>query len=240
MESESVLKSKKVDSRTNICMLCNFAFVVTEINSSGERIERKLFHEKCKLTEERLGVIRKVLPNFTSNFGDNGVCKKCYRRLERILYLGDVLNRLEDNIETNLKNVSSLDLPSDKTEKVQVTKRPSTQWSRSQTAPTQIEKQRKTIPSVEGRHSLKIQPDTVINAHTSHTPGVIPVCVFPVNYSCPTKQPELSKLPMSGTTPLIPLLPKQTKPMTKIIFGKFKTCGVTMANVEPLGRTKIT
>jgi hypothetical protein len=54
--------------------------------------------------------------------------------LERILYLGDVLNRLEDNIETNLKNVSSLDLPSDKTEKVQVTKRPSTQWSRSQTA----------------------------------------------------------------------------------------------------------
>lgn len=240
MESDNVLKSKKVDCRTNICMLCNFAFVVTEINSSGERIERKLFHEKCKLTEERLGVIRKVLPNFTSNFGDNGVCKKCYRRLERILYLGDVLNRLEDNIETNLKNVSSLDLPSDKTEKVQVTKRPSTQWSRSQTAPTQIEKQRKTIPSVEGRHSLKIQPDTVINAHTSHTPGVIPVCVFPVNYSCPTKQPELSKLPMSGTTPLIPLLPKQTKPMTKIIFGKFKTCGVTMANVEPLGRTKIT
>ena len=65
--------------------VCNFLFIVSEIDQNGEEIEKNLLHEKYKLTSEREFAIRKVIPHFQTdvNITNNGVCKKCFRRIEK-------------------------------------------------------------------------------------------------------------------------------------------------------------
>ena len=47
-------------SSRNICVICEFAFVQTEVTATGQQIERKLTNTKLKLSSELVLTIKKT------------------------------------------------------------------------------------------------------------------------------------------------------------------------------------
>ena len=85
-QTEEPQTPRRIYYKANICVLCGLAFVQAEVTSTRETIKKKLINKKLKLTEEKISAIRNVLGEFnheciTSN---NGVCKQCFRTIERI------------------------------------------------------------------------------------------------------------------------------------------------------------
>ena len=48
---------RRVYDRDNLCLLCGFSFVHTEISEEGVRKEVKLFKQKLKITDDRVEII---------------------------------------------------------------------------------------------------------------------------------------------------------------------------------------
>lgn len=77
---------RRVYCRNNICVLCGFSFIQTDINDKGEKIEKKHFTLKYKLTDERVKNIKQVLQQFEVSSDrdvNNGVCHKCLKYVEK-------------------------------------------------------------------------------------------------------------------------------------------------------------
>ena len=79
---------RRVYCRLNICLLCAFSFVQTEISASGEIKQTKLHNEKHRLNEDKVSKIKLVVSDFTYDpvkDRDNGVCRKCFNSIEKII-----------------------------------------------------------------------------------------------------------------------------------------------------------
>lgn len=102
-QTEEPQTPRRIYYKSNICVLCGFAFVQAEVTSTGETIEKKLFNKKLKLTEEKILAIRNVLGEFnheciTSN---NGVCKQCFRTIEKIIKSEKEVEELQKEIKAS-------------------------------------------------------------------------------------------------------------------------------------------
>ena len=64
-QTEEPQTPRRIYYKANICVLYGLAFVQAEVTSTGETIEKKLFNKKL-------------------NTSNNGVCKQCFRTIERI------------------------------------------------------------------------------------------------------------------------------------------------------------
>lgn len=102
-QAEEPQTPRRIYYKANICVLCGFAFVQAEVTSTGETIEKKLFNKKLKLTEEKISAIRNVLGEFNHEciISNNGVCKQCFRTIERINKAEKEVEELQKEIKTS-------------------------------------------------------------------------------------------------------------------------------------------
>lgn len=102
-----ILTPRRIYYKANICVLCGFAFVQSEITSTGETIERNLFNKKLKLTDDKVKSIQHVLSEFQhdSVSSSNGVCKNCYRTVERIIKIEKEVEQLQIEISRSRSSV---------------------------------------------------------------------------------------------------------------------------------------
>ena len=88
MEFESPATPHRLYYSSNICVLCGFTFVQTEVTATGEQKEIKFINRKLKITQEKIDIIRQVIGEFIHDLSSpNGVCKTCFRSIERVLRL---------------------------------------------------------------------------------------------------------------------------------------------------------
>lgn len=73
------LTPRRIYFGQNICLICAFSFIYTDILSTGVMQEVKLLKHKLCLMEERIENVRKIIPSFTIKEVDrnSGVCVKC-------------------------------------------------------------------------------------------------------------------------------------------------------------------
>jgi hypothetical protein len=96
--------------RANVCVLCCFSFIQTEITPSGEKVETKFLTKKLKLTDERVDKIKLVIDSFelgSARNYRNGVCVKCFSKVERVLQLKTQLSTLRSKLEQNFPTLPS-------------------------------------------------------------------------------------------------------------------------------------
>ncbi|CAG2206692.1 unnamed protein product [Mytilus edulis] len=100
MATESVLTPRRVYDGQNVCLLCAFSFVHTEISSTGEKHEVKLFKHKLRLTDVRVNNVKKIIPSFHVTDGDtnNGFCTKCYKIVEKIFRQEEEVEKLKSSL----------------------------------------------------------------------------------------------------------------------------------------------
>lgn len=99
MALKSPVTPRRVYFKSNICVLCGYAFVQREVTASGETIEKKFFNKKLKLTRDRVVLIQKVLEEFSpEDETDNGVCKNCFRGVEKLIKMDEEMKNLQQQI----------------------------------------------------------------------------------------------------------------------------------------------
>lgn len=106
MDLKSPATPRRVYYLSNICVICGFSFVQTDITPSGHKVEKKLTNHKLKLTRERVDNIKKVIEVFEHEHEQvNGVCKKCYRHIEKVLKLQEDLGSLQKDLNDTRSGV---------------------------------------------------------------------------------------------------------------------------------------
>jgi len=63
MSTVDDLTPRRIYDGQNICLICAFSFIYTEIFSTGVKQEVKLLKQKRRLTEERIDNVRKIMPS---------------------------------------------------------------------------------------------------------------------------------------------------------------------------------
>lgn len=166
-----------------------------------ERVENKFFKLKLKLTLDRVSQITSVVTGYKVNTDldkDNGVCMKCFRKVEQSIKLQKDSLKMKDELSASRLRVqqSVLNLPSP--HKFNIEKRmlrsPST---------AQISKQIKTLPTSPSVKTLCNVPSfqsIVIKA----TSGEQFVAIAPM------PAPIMQKQLIQGITPF-PMLDQQTQ-----------------------------
>ena len=64
MAFRSPLTPRRIYYNSNICVLCGFAFVQSEVTSTGEKIDKKFFNKKLKLTDQRIKAVTAIVDGF--------------------------------------------------------------------------------------------------------------------------------------------------------------------------------
>jgi hypothetical protein len=93
---------KRLYCQSNICVLCSFSFIQREITATGELVETKFLKKKLRLTEERIRKIKMVVESFeidSAHDERNGVCLKCYGKVERVLHLQEGREKLKAELK---------------------------------------------------------------------------------------------------------------------------------------------
>ncbi|XP_078331334.1 uncharacterized protein LOC111115474 isoform X5 [Crassostrea virginica] len=94
---------RKIYSLKNICCLCGFSFVVTEINKDGNVAVKKFSKLKLRLTEEKKKIIQEVTDIPGNAEGD---CTKCYTKVEKVskyrTEIASILETFELNMRRNI------------------------------------------------------------------------------------------------------------------------------------------
>ena len=100
MATESVLTPRRVYDDQNVCLLCAFPFVHTEISSTGEKHEVKLFKHKLRLTNVRVNNVKKLISSFDvkDENKNNGFCTKCYKIVEKIFRQEEEVEKLKSSL----------------------------------------------------------------------------------------------------------------------------------------------
>ena len=185
--NDMVSTPRRVYCRLNICLLCAFSFVQTEISASGEIKQTKLHNEKHRLNEDKVSKIKLVVSDFTYDpvkDRDNGVCRKCFNSIEKIIKREQELCELKKKVETSRAHVRDflLTLPSPR--KLKVEKR--LLRSPAQHLPAKQQKQANfpQLANISVKKLVNLQPLHVI----AHGPGTVVV---------------------STARPPIPILPKR-------------------------------
>lgn len=116
---------KRIYCRTSICVTCAFSFVETSVLPTGEKVVLKHFSKKLKLSVERVNNIRSVIPDFVESSTDdsNGVCVKCYRRVENIHKMTKEIENQTASLRLSWKTVENIRLTLPSPRKRTVTKR---------------------------------------------------------------------------------------------------------------------
>ena len=68
----------------NICVICGFSFVQKIKESDGRVVVKKFLDRKYKLTVKHKELIDRVIGFEIRSDGDQGVCQKCFRTVERL------------------------------------------------------------------------------------------------------------------------------------------------------------
>lgn len=102
MEFKSPATPRRLYHASNICILCGFAFIQTEVLASGEQKEIKFLNRKLKITKEKVDTIKLVIDEFSHDLSSsNGVCKTCFRSVERVLRLENEVKGLQNEIKVS-------------------------------------------------------------------------------------------------------------------------------------------
>lgn len=101
----------------NICELCGFSFLETEILPDGTKKVTKHLTNKLRLNPERISAITSVLEGYESTNVErtnNGVCLKCFRNIQKCIKLDSDLKSLKTELSSKWDCVkrSQLALPS--------------------------------------------------------------------------------------------------------------------------------
>lgn len=106
MEVTSPRTPRKIYYNSNICVICGFSFIQTEVTATGRTIERNHTNKKLKLSDERVKKIKQVINNFIYEHEHiNGVCKKCYSHIEKVLKLHRDVESLEKELNETRSGV---------------------------------------------------------------------------------------------------------------------------------------
>ncbi|KAK6168269.1 hypothetical protein SNE40_022130 [Patella caerulea] len=114
MASAVAVTPKKVYLKKDVCILCGVSFILREVTSKGEIIERKQYKNRWAVTDERLEKIKKVnLRNFESDttvedLYDNGVCSTCLNKVENILKYENSIMQLKLDLTQSRENAKQL------------------------------------------------------------------------------------------------------------------------------------
>ncbi|VDI02355.1 Hypothetical predicted protein [Mytilus galloprovincialis] len=115
MEAPSVESpSNLTEFVENLCVICGFLFIQKETKSDGIVITNKFLHRKLKLTSERFCEIEKVVGNLKrKKKDDNGVCRQCYRAVERVLRLEKEAKKTRARLLKSIETVEQSSKQSD-------------------------------------------------------------------------------------------------------------------------------
>lgn len=107
MSTVGNLTPRRIYDAQNICLLCAFSFIYTDILSTGEKQEVKLLKQKLRLTEERIDNVRKIIPSFNIKEVDknSGVCVKCYKTVEKGIRMEEQLIKLKSDLNKSRQEV---------------------------------------------------------------------------------------------------------------------------------------
>ncbi|CAC5383779.1 unnamed protein product [Mytilus coruscus] len=106
MDLKSPATPRRVYYLSNICVICGFSFIQTDITPSGHKVEKRLTNKKLKLSKERVDNIRKVIEVFEHEHGQiNGICITCYRHIEKVLKLQEELGSLQKELNDTRSGV---------------------------------------------------------------------------------------------------------------------------------------
>lgn len=90
---------RRIYSQSNICTLCGFLFIRTEIDEHGRVVEKKFLNKKLKLTDERVHKISSVVTDYHEPAdSSNGVCIKCFRHIEKVLQMQKDISRMQEEL----------------------------------------------------------------------------------------------------------------------------------------------
>lgn len=99
MEVKSPVTPRRIYYQSNICILCGFSFIQTEVLVTGQTVQKKYLNKKLKLTEERIKKITSVVNDFeTEPTSINGVCVKCYRHIEKVIQMQTDLAKMQTDL----------------------------------------------------------------------------------------------------------------------------------------------
>jgi hypothetical protein len=103
---------RRIYSNTNICRLCAFSFLVTEVSSDGVEEVTKLFNKKLKLTQERVDAIQAVLSFGGGRDREGGVCIPCFSKVEKVGKYRRAIDALVTELRRKRDIVTSTTTPS--------------------------------------------------------------------------------------------------------------------------------
>lgn len=98
-EVKSPVTPRRIYYQSNICILCGFSFIQTEVLFTGQIVQKKYLNKKLKLTEERIKNITIVVSDFEPEpTSINGVCVKCYRHIEKVIQMQTDLSKMQKDL----------------------------------------------------------------------------------------------------------------------------------------------
>ena len=107
---------KRVYLLDNVCIICNFSFIQSEIKPDGSVVVNKYLNLKHKLNQEKINTIEKVVGPLHMTVGEAknaGVCKKCHAKVEKCIRLQSEVEEIKHWCKTSIqKSTATMLLPS--------------------------------------------------------------------------------------------------------------------------------